>query len=237
MRIANLRSTAPAIGLALIACGEGPPLQEPPVPRASDPLAAAAIAIVSGDGQEGMAGETLAERLVVRVTDADGEGVAGVPVTWSVASGAGFFHVPLKSTRFEGLAWAEFRPTIVGPMAVTARVATLNGYEETTFRIEARGMVITLLDTDDGWGDGVVAFAAPDGSNQAIVPVGTTVEWLIGPSVAGARVTSTSVPPGGAPFDSEWLFTGQRFEFVPRVEGTWAYHDEDTGATGTLTAQ
>lgn len=128
-------------------------------------------------------------------------------------------------------------PTVVGPTAATARVETVNGPRETTFTIDATSLVITLLDTDDGWGDGVVAFAAPDGSNQAIVPVGTTVEWLIGPSVAGARVTSTSVPPGGAPFDSEWLFTGQRFEFVPEVEGTWAYHDEVTGATGTLTAQ
>ncbi|MBA3318535.1 MAG: Ig-like domain repeat protein, partial [Gemmatimonadales bacterium] len=52
-------------------------------------LAASAngLAGVSGDGQTGVAGETLADPLVVEVTDAFGNPIEGVPITWTPVGG------------------------------------------------------------------------------------------------------------------------------------------------------
>ncbi|MEP7327020.1 MAG: Ig-like domain-containing protein [Gemmatimonadota bacterium] len=47
------------------------------------------LVIVSGDGQSGVVGAVLAESLVVRLEDASGNGVPGVPVTWTALSGGG----------------------------------------------------------------------------------------------------------------------------------------------------
>lgn len=59
---------AASLGLVALACGgDGPLDPDRPTP--------AAIASVSGDGQEGKAGEKLGEPFVVRVTDAQGDGV------------------------------------------------------------------------------------------------------------------------------------------------------------------
>jgi len=44
---------------------------------------------LSGDGQTGVAGAALPESLVVRLEDANGNGVPGVPVTWTALSGGG----------------------------------------------------------------------------------------------------------------------------------------------------
>ena len=49
----------------------------------------AQLLIVSGDGQTGVAGSALAESLVVRLVDAGGNGVPGVPVAWTVLTGGG----------------------------------------------------------------------------------------------------------------------------------------------------
>lgn len=49
----------------------------------------ATISVASGNHQRGNVGYLLARALVVRVTDARGEGVADVEVTWTVTSGGG----------------------------------------------------------------------------------------------------------------------------------------------------
>ena len=51
--------------------------------------APATLAVVSGDGQEGMPGETLSEPVAVRVNDAGGSPVAGVTVTFAPEEGHG----------------------------------------------------------------------------------------------------------------------------------------------------
>lgn len=43
-------------------------------------------------------------------------------------------------------------------------------------------------------------------------------------------MTSSTTPPGGAPFDSGTLEAGARFQFVPDVAGTWEYFDRILGA-------
>jgi hypothetical protein len=53
------------------------------------PPTATTITQVSGDGQTGVAGAALAAPFVVRVTDAQGDVVSGLSVSWSVTAGGG----------------------------------------------------------------------------------------------------------------------------------------------------
>jgi hypothetical protein len=62
-----------------------------------------AIAQVSGDGQTGLVGQTLANPLVVKVTDASGDPVEGVSVQWA-AQGGGSVSSTAVETGTDGLA-------------------------------------------------------------------------------------------------------------------------------------
>lgn len=63
---------------------------------------AAGVSIVSGDGQTGDPGATLPQPLVVRVTDADGNGVSGAAVTWVVTAAGGSVAPSTGTTGSDG---------------------------------------------------------------------------------------------------------------------------------------
>ena len=73
----------------------------------------AAVRKISGDGQSGDAFTTLPAPLVVRVTDANGRPVRGVPVKWATAGG-GRLKPSSRVTSRNGLAWARW---VLGPSA------------------------------------------------------------------------------------------------------------------------
>lgn len=214
---------------------------------ATDPRAV--LSIVSGNNQKGKAGEMLGELLWVRVTDGEGNLVPHVTVTWAVTSGGGRFPggctrgnpatattrtlpegVGIGSRSGPGLAWVHFQPTMVGISTVAAAVPGVR-VSPVTFTVDATVMVITL--TYDP-GIDKIAFFGPDFSSDITVPIGATVEWVN--DLPMAHITSTSVPAGGASFDSGELSQGERFQFVPEVAGTWEFVDLVSGSTGTLTA-
>ncbi len=96
-------------------------------------------AIASGDGQVGSVGRSLRAPLVVRVTDSNGNPVAGVRVTWAATSGGG--SVQAISARTNGSGLAEARWTLgamLGAMlgAQTA-AATVEGLPPVTFTATA----------------------------------------------------------------------------------------------------
>ena len=66
--------------------------------------APAAVVVVSGGGQEGMAGSTLGEAVVVRVDDGGGSPVAGAAVTFAAAEGHGSADPAMVDTDAGGLA-------------------------------------------------------------------------------------------------------------------------------------
>lgn len=227
-----MRWVAASLALTLIACGGDDLPSEPPAQPQP-----AAIAVVSGQDQSGKAGETLPEPFVVRVTDAGGEGVAGVEVTWRVTAGSGEF-VGALGGRFsslstitdpDGVAGATFWPLTVGTSAARAEADGLDA----TFTADATVLVIRLIHPLGGCAQ-PAALAGPDGSSGATVPVGTPVEWV--PS-CDLHVTSTLEPAGAESFDSGIVSGEERFRFVPGVTGTWEYREQITGETGTLTAQ
>ena len=206
---------------------------------ATDP--GATLTIVSGDGQERAAAYAMidGEAFVAQVTDGEGNQVSHVPVTWSVASGEGRLvtwfpqcsEAPVTRTGNygDGATFMEFVPTVVGTSTVSAAVA---GVPPVTFTVDATRLVIYF--GFDPW-LGKSYFAGPKYSSDVTVPVGAVVEFRnFNPA---ARIRSTVTPLDGVSLDSGPLSEGERFQFVPEVAGTWEFVDENSGATGSLTAQ
>lgn len=201
---------------------------------ATDP--GATLTIVSGDEQEGKAGEPLPEPFVARVTDGQGNAAANVHVNWSVTQGDGAWggsgegFSPFSDT--DGLAREVFAPRQLGTSRVSAQLA--GTHVRVIFTTDVSVLVIRYEDYYGG------IFAGPycepySYCSDETVPVGTTVEWVNAlPNTA--RIMSTSVPPGGASFDSGTLNENGRFQFVPKVAGTWEYVDQVRGRIGKLTA-
>ena len=123
-------STA-ALLLLVAACTTDRTLGPTPSPQRRGHVPAV-IALVSGNNQVAKAGELLAEPLVVRVTDVDGDAVSDVIVEFRVTSGAGAFAerchggtrdlTAMATTDSSGLAEIEFQPTMVGRTVVAAQI-------------------------------------------------------------------------------------------------------------------
>jgi hypothetical protein len=215
---------------------------------ASDP--GAVLRIVAGNDHVGQAGELdeenpglwKARRFEVQATDGRGVPVPHLTVRWAITSGdmllvgcgaAGQQWPPStwSRTRSDGIAYADYRLVAAGRATVAAAVPGV-AVSPVNFTATATAVVILL---DDSWWRGGLGFFGPDGSPDVTVPVGTPVEWAN--ILEAARIVSTSAPPGGTSFDSGELGVNDRFEFVPRVAGTWAYVDQVSGSAGTLTAR
>jgi hypothetical protein len=233
---------------------------------ASDPAGrvATSIVAVSGDGQNGSAGELLPEPLVVRVTDADGQPVALARVIWSVEAGLAnlgdgrpaqqpseqdlFFEGGTR-TNSDGLTRAWLFPKALGATEVSARVDPEDDGEGPTpvrFILQATSLVIHFgfdgvragsgCFDDEWWDNGIpYEFADPLCSANVRVPRGTPVEWVNHHNALWLE--STAGPPGAPLFDAGTLGPGARFRFVPDVTGTWQFMDRLSGARGTLTVE
>jgi hypothetical protein len=101
-----------------------------PGPTGARSLPPESIALVSGDGQSAVVGQELPQPLVVRVLAADSSGVAGVIVSWAVASGDGQLADSASTTDDQGLArmrWTLGTVAGAGNDVATARVVGLTG--------------------------------------------------------------------------------------------------------------
>jgi hypothetical protein len=103
-RIGLVRAVGALLGVAHIpACADGP---DPAAPTTMT-RAARSMAIVAGNNQTAVVGQSLAQPLAVRVAGDGGAPVAGAPVSWNVASGAGSI-TPTSTTNADGVATAEW---------------------------------------------------------------------------------------------------------------------------------
>ena len=103
--------------------------------------AATRLAPVSGDDQTGAAGQSLGSSLVVQATTADGGGIVGVPVAWSVSAGGGSLSAASTPTDVDGYAavsWTLGRTAV--DQAITATVPELSG-SPLVFRAVAAGLL------------------------------------------------------------------------------------------------
>ena len=143
---------------------------------------------VSGEGQAGQAGATLAEPFVVSVLDEDGAAIAGAVVTFSVTAGGGMLSSTTATTDANGRA----RSTLTlgsqpGTNTVTATVAEL---ESVTFTASGYAIPHSLTKVS---GEGQEGAA----STQLAEPFVVSVLDEDGAAIAGAAVTFSVTAGGG----------------------------------------
>ncbi len=98
---------------------------------------------VSGDNQSAPAGFEVAEDLVVQLTDADGNGVGGRPVTWVVATGGGVVSPVNSTTDPNGL--ARTRWTLGNSAGANTLSAVFSGLSPVSFAATASADVPSKL--------------------------------------------------------------------------------------------
>lgn len=155
----------------------------------------ALIAVLSGDGQSEPAGSLLPVPIVAQVTDANGDPVSDVPVSFAVTKGGG--QLSRTSARSDQLGRAAVLWTL-GPGAGTdnnvvhASVASLGGSPATfTASGEAIGVLSTVSGNAQQGGDGsVLTPLVVEARDLGNVPIeGLTITWQVlsgGGSIAAA---------------------------------------------------
>lgn len=89
--------------------------------RATSTLDGTTLSVLSGNNQSGASSSALSAPLSVRVRTATNQNVAGVPITWAVASGGGNVSVPTGATDVSGTASVNFTlGAAAGAQSVTA---------------------------------------------------------------------------------------------------------------------
>jgi hypothetical protein len=156
----------------------------------------AAIAVVSGGGQTGAAGQELAQPVAVKVTDAGGRPVAGQAVTFHVTSGGGSVFSGSASTNAEGIAQERWTLGTAAGTAQTLEARVVNG-SGTTLTAVASATITAAppahLDrvTPGGTLGGVVNSVLAD-------TLAVRVTDAFGNPVPGATVTWAVVEGGGS---------------------------------------
>lgn len=150
----------------------------------------AAVAVASGSGQPGVAGQALPDPLVVKVTDASGSAVSGAAVQWSVTAGGGSVSPGTSSTDSQGRAQATWTlGTETGENQVTASVS---GVPAATFTATARAGLPARIEKAAGDGQEAAAGAA------APAPLQVRVTDAHGNPVPGVDVTWAVAAGGGS---------------------------------------
>ncbi len=156
--------------------------------------AAAQMALVSGGGQSATVGAALAAPLVVRITDAFGNGVPGFAVNWAITTGAGTLSAASSATNATGVASNTLTlSNTAGGVVVSATASGITGSPQ-QFAATALAGAVTQL-----------AYTLNTGGGTAGVPI--TPGWVIQARDAQANlVTGFNGPvtvvlsngPGGA---------------------------------------
>ena len=180
--------------------------------------AATNMALVSGDAQTGGRTTDLANPLVVVLTDAQGNGVSGVNVTWTKTDASGVFSV-ITASNSQGQASVVYTlGTLPGQSTITASVSGLSGSPVTfTTTAENLGAVIVTVEMSG------IQFQASGGGDIVTVLLGDAIMWVNRDAATLHTATSSSVPAGGATFASALLATGETATFTPDRVGTWVY--------------
>ncbi len=133
-----------------------------------------ALVLVSGDDQTAPGGFEVAEDLVVRLEDDDGNGIGGRAISWVVSSGSGSVNPGSSTTDPNGLATTRWTlPTAVGSYTVNA---VFSGLPAVQFSATATADVPTTIELVSG--------------NNQSAPVGSAV-----PNPLVVRVTDASDNP------------------------------------------
>lgn len=192
------------------------------------PAAAAAMGVDGGDNQSAVAGNAVAVPPSVRVTDAFGNGVAGVTVTFAVASGGGAVTGATPATNAAGVAavggWTL--GSSAGANTLTATVSGLTGSPVTFTATALSGAAQNLVLDGGNMQTDTVAATLP-------VPYTVKVTDTNGNGVAGIPVSWTVTGGGGTITMSSTTDAGG-VATATRVLGTTAGTQTAQAAVGGL---
>ncbi|HEV2130959.1 MAG TPA: Ig-like domain-containing protein [Longimicrobiaceae bacterium] len=153
------------------------------------------LMIVSGSAQTAPVGGALPDPLVVRVTDADGNPVPGVTVSWATASGSGVVQPASSVTDAAGIARAQWR--LGAQPGDHSATATLAGVGSVTFTALARANRVNSVTVTPGSTtlnalNGTVALTATAYDASGNVVPDRSVTWTTS-QPASVAVSSTGV--------------------------------------------
>jgi hypothetical protein len=183
--------------LALIGCGNDSNVE---------PVEPAVITAAGGNGQAGPVGGPLPDPLLVQVTDANGNEVPGVSVTWSVLTGGGVVSpttVVSDATGFAAAAWTlgpdegeqqvqAAASGLAGSPLVFTATAVSGGSSQVVLRVAGGGNNVPERFSSDLWVHGSYAYTGtwgfrPDGELGNVLKV-----WSL--DAAGAPTLAGNVP-------------------------------------------
>ena len=181
------------------------------------PLVAANVEAVGGNGQNGTVGGVLADSLSVRVTDASGHAVPGVSVNWSVLTGGGAISPASSTTNGSGVASAELTiGPLEGEQQAQALVSGLTG-SPVTFTVTASAKVVLSVVgggnnvrerySSDLWVHGSYAYTGTWGYRDEVGDV--LKVWSLDASGAPTLVRAVTVPDIGTVSDVQVSEDGQ----------------------------
>jgi hypothetical protein len=163
--------------------------------------AGAIIELVSGDNQTGPVRSALADSLVVRVTDALHNPVAGVEVQWTV-DGGGSISPSSVVTGADGLAAAErVLGNTAGTQTAQASAAGLTSVSFTHTAVAANPTILRLVSGDGQTGSIGNPLAEPlvvrleDDNGNGVG--GKSVTFVVGPSAGSAGPVNATTDPNG----------------------------------------
>lgn len=192
--------------------------------------AATQLGVAAGDGQTGSPSTALATQLAAKASDAFGNGVSGVAVTWQVTGGTGSVNPTSGSTDASGLAKTTLTlGAAPGAVTVTATSAGLTGSPATFHATIAAAATTAAVSV----GDNFFKSGHNASQNPAVdtVAAGGTVTW----TWTGSN--SHSVQSTGTPsFTSSTTKTTGTYQFTFNTAGTFTYDCAVHGAlmTGTI---
>lgn len=152
--------------------------------------APARLEAVSGTGQRGTVGTTLAQPFVVRISDAAGNLVSGMTVTWTVTEGGGSLSASSVMTDASGLASTTLTlGSAPGTTTVRAEAGTLAPVTFAATAITGTGASLQVASGDN-----------QTGTSQAQLPQPLVVRVVdgFGNGVAGVSVTWAVTEGGGS---------------------------------------
>jgi len=150
------------------------------------------IAAVSGDGQIGQTGKTLADALVVKVTDSDSKPRAGIQVDFTITGGAGSLSTTSGSTGAEGkISTLLTLDAVAGANVVMATITGTTQSVTFTATGYATGQALRVSKVSGDKQVGAVNTALPN-------PLVVKVTDILGAAVAGANVTFSRIAGNGS---------------------------------------
>ncbi len=192
--------------------------------------AAATIAAAGGNNQSGEVNAALANPLTAKVTDAFGNGVAGVTVNWEVATGGGTVSAPTSVTAANGNATISWTlGAFVGAQTAQASAVGLTG---SPVAFTATGTAAPTPGTGVTVGNNFFQPAT------LTVDPGTAVVWTW---VNTGAISHSVLSVGNPSFTSSPIIngSGQTYSVTFDTPGTYNYECEVHGSamSGTIVVQ